>query len=218
MRVLLIEDEFGVGDVVSAYLARTGRKVEWVRSFADGQTALNARSHDMLLVDLRLPDGNGLDIVGRLRDSGDQRPIIIITAQDQIRDRIKGLNAGADDYIVKPFNLGEMEARMDAVQRRASGNASARIVVGEVRIDTARQIVTLGGVNVAMSKSEWALLKRLCSPPGQSVSKADLQCSLIQFDEKDGGNAVEVYISRLRRKLGHGVIENQRGIGYRLAV
>ena len=221
-RILLIEDEYGVGDVVTAYLSRTGRKVEWVRSFADGAAALKERTHDLLLIDIRLPDGSGLDLVERLRDAGDKRPIIIISAQDQIRDRISGLNAGADDYIVKPFNLGEMEARIDALQRRLAGDPSPKITAGLARIDIARQRAWLNDQEVDLSKTDWLLLRRLCMPAGQTVPKRALQDLLFAESSKDasseGSNAVEVYISRLRRKLGADVILNKRGVGYRLAV
>lgn len=218
MRVLLIEDEFGVGDVVSAYLARTGRKVEWVRNFADGAKAIGENAHDLLLVDLRLPDGHGLDLVGSLREAGDNRPIIIISAQDQIRDRIKGLNAGADDYIVKPFNLGEVEARINAVERRFYGNPSPKITVGDASIDISAERVSVKAQEVDLSKSEWLLLQRLCRPAGKAVTKVDLMEVLFESDVKESSNAIEVHISRLRRKLGPGVILNKRNVGYRLAV
>lgn len=218
MHVLLVEDEFGVGDVVSSYLARTGRRVDWVRTFAEGATALANGTHDLLLVDIRLPDGSGLDLVTQVRDAGDTRPIIIISAQDQIRDRINGLNCGADDYIVKPFNLGEVEARVDAVQRRTFGRPSPRINLANARIDVATERIWVSEIEITLSKSEWLLLKRLCTPPDQAVSKAELEATLFASGRAYESNAVEVYVSRLRRKLGSGAILNKRGVGYRLAV
>lgn len=219
MRILLVEDEFGIGDAVSGYLGRTGRQVEWVRNFEIADAAAAGRAHDMLIVDLRLPDGNGLDLVRKLRDEGDVRPLIIISAQDQIRDRIAGLNAGADDYLVKPFNLGELEARVQALQRRILGRPSPRIAVGNVTIDTANRRVWVNEAEIDLSRAEWIVLARLCASGGAAVTREQLHDSIFAAATDDAhGNAVEVYINRLRRKLGTGTILNKRGVGYRLAV
>lgn len=219
MRVLLVEDEFGLGDAVSAYLSKTGRSVDWVRNFADGKVAADGSSHDLLIVDLRLPDGNGLELITKLRDTGDVRPLIIISAQDQIRDRIAGLNAGADDYLIKPFNLRELGARLEALQRRAFGRPSPRFQVGGARIDITNERVWVDDVETGLSKVEWILLKRLCSPAGKAVTKEELRDALgLARPGEIRSNAIEVHISRLRSKLGAGVILNKRGIGYRLAV
>lgn len=216
MQVLLVEDEFGVGDVVSAYLARSGRSVDWVRTLAEGKHALLNGQHDLLLLDIRLPDGSGLDLLTKLRDAGDMRPVIIISAQDQIRDRIDGLNRGADDYIVKPFNLGEVEARVDAVRRRMQGHPNPKISFANIRIDVPNARVWVLDQEIALSLSEWVLLKCLCGPPGQTVSRSELERALVASGKACQSNAVEVYIGRLRRKLGSGIIQNKRGVGYRL--
>jgi two-component system OmpR family response regulator len=219
MRILLVEDEFGLGDIVTAYLGRTGRKVDWVRSFADGETAISGRSHELIILDLRLPDGNGLDLVTKLRDSGDVRPLIIVSAYDKIGDRIAGLNAGADDYLVKPFALGELEARLQALQRRCNGRPNPRFEVCNVSIDPLNERVWLGNVEVDLTKGEWLLLKRLCQAAGETVSRSDLyEAMLSSAPDEHSGNAVEVYVSRLRKKLGGGFIVNKRGFGYRLAL
>jgi two-component system OmpR family response regulator len=219
MRILLVEDEFGLGDVVTAYLGRTGRKVDWVRSFAEGATAISGHSHELIILDLRLPDGNGLDLVTKLRDSGDVRPLIIVSAHDKIGDRIAGLNAGADDYLVKPFALGELEARLQALQRRSYGRPNPRFEIGNVSIDPLNERVWLGNVEVDLTKGEWLLLKRLCQAAGETVARSDLyEAMLSSAPDEHSGNAVEVYVSRLRKKLGGGVIVNKRGFGYRLAL
>lgn len=219
MRVLLVEDEFGLGDAVTAYLRSNGRGVKWVRSLAEGEVASGDRKHDLLVVDLRLPDGNGLNLITKLRQSGDIRPIIVISAQDQIRDRIAGLNAGADDYVTKPFNLHELDARIAAAMRRSFGRPGPIVSVGEVRIDVVQGRAFMGDKEILLSHVEWKVLRTLCSPAGRSFQKAELQSALSEGrSEEISENAVEVYVNRLRGKLGAHVIASKRGLGYRIAI
>lgn len=218
MRLLLIEDEFGLGDALTAYLNMTGRAVQWVRSFAEGEAASRNSAHDLLIVDLRLPDGNGLDLITKLRKSGDIRPLIVISAQDQIRDRIAGLNAGADDYVTKPFNLHELDARIEALKRRSFGRPGPVVSAGDVRIDVVQGRVWVRDNEVRLSHAEWKVLAKLCSPAGRSFQKVELQRALSQGRSAEiSGNAVEVYVNRLRGKLGLNIITSKRGVGYRIA-
>lgn len=218
MHLLLIEDEYGIGDAVSSYLSRRGGSVEWVRSYAAAAKAITSATHNLLLVDIRLPDGSGLDLITRIRAAGDVRPIIIISAQDQVRDRIQGLNAGADDYIIKPFNLGELEARVLAANRRSVGRPNPIIHAGRSRIDIANARAWHKDRELYLSKTEWLVLKRLCLTHAGAVTRAELHHAMFGPNGENSSNAVEVYISRLRRKLGAETIINVRNVGYRLVV
>jgi two-component system OmpR family response regulator len=215
MRILLIEDEPVLGEAVATHLKRS-HAVDWVQRLDDADAALRAVDYGLVLLDLHLPDGRGLDLLRKLRNAGDKRPVIILTAQDQIRDRIEGLNAGADDYLVKPYDLDELTARIQAVQRRSAAQASPTIQVGGVTIDQAARKAWADGREVSLTAREWALLECLVHRAGATLSKAQLEEALYEFGSEIESNAVEVYISRLRKKLGADAIRTVRGIGYRL--
>ena len=168
------------------------------------------------MLDLNLPDGRGLDLLRALRKAEDKRPVIILTARDQIRDRIEGLNAGADDYLVKPFDLGELVARMQAVQRRSAEKASSSVRAGSLVIDQAARKVWRDGDEVPLTAREWALLDCLAQRAGTTISKGALEDALYAFGSEVESNTVEVYVSRLRKKLGAKAIRTVRGLGYRL--
>lgn len=215
MRILLIEDEPLLGEAVAAHLG-TRHAVDWMQSLEEASGAVRAIAYDLLLLDLNLPDGRGLDLLRSLRKSGDRIPVIIITARDQIRDRIEGLNSGADDYVLKPFDLDELTARIHSVQRRAAAHPSPRFTVGGIEIDQAARTVWRDGAEIQLTAREWALLECFTSRLNTIVSKAKLEEALYEFGSEIESNAVEVYVSRLRKKLGSSAIRTVRGLGYRM--
>lgn len=216
MRVLLVEDDTILGAAVRDQIRADGHSVDWVTRLDAADDHLAIASYDLILLDLMLPDGRGVPFLRGLRARGDVSPVIILTALDQISDRIEGLNAGADDYMVKPFDLSELSARLKAVARRYSGNPNPLIEIGDLAIDLAARRVTRAGKPVALTAREWVLFEAFVQRPGQLMSKAQLEERLYAFDDEVESNTTEVHISRLRKKLGHEVIETVRGIGYRL--
>ncbi|WP_454766767.1 response regulator [Cupriavidus campinensis] len=216
MRVLLIEDEPWLGEAVRDQIEKDGHPTDFVASLAAARRHLAAANYDLILLDLLLPDGRGLDFLRALRAGGSTVPVIILTALDQVSNRIAGLNAGADDYLVKPFDLSELSARVSAVSRRYSGNPNPLVKLGELRIDTAGRSVMRGAARIDLTASEWALLEALIQHPGMIVSRSRLEDRLYSFNEEIGSNTIEVHMSRLRKKLGADVIETLRGLGYRL--
>lgn len=215
MRILLIEDEPLLGEAVATHLRRA-HAVDWVQSLGDGTEAMRTVAYDLLLLDLNLPDGHGIDLLERLRRTGQAVPVIVITARDQVRDRIGGLNAGADDYIVKPFDLDELSARIQAVQRRATAMPAPRQTIGGLEIDLTARRIWLKGEEIDLTAREWAILECLMSRLGSIVSKVRLEEALYAFGAEVESNAVEVYVSRLRKKLGSDAIRTLRGLGYRM--
>jgi two-component system OmpR family response regulator len=187
-----------------------------VQRLDDAEAALRAVDYGLVLLDLHLPDGRGLDLLRKLRKREDRRPVIIITARDQIRDRIEGLNAGADDYIVKPFDLDELVARILAVQRRSAATAGPTVRAGKLLIDQTARKAWRGDREVTLTAREWALLDCLAQRVGGTFSKAQLEEALYAFGAEIESNVVEVYVSRLRKKLGASAIRTVRGLGYRL--
>jgi two-component system OmpR family response regulator len=216
MRILLIEDEPVLGEAVATHLKRSNHAVDWVQRLDDAEAALRAVDYGLVLLDLHLPDGRGLDLLRKLRKREDRRPVIIITARDQIRDRIEGLNAGADDYIVKPFDLDELVARILAVQRRSAATAGPTVRAGKLLIDQTARKAWRGDREVTLTAREWALLDCLAQRVGGTFSKAQLEEALYAFGAEIESNVVEVYVSRLRKKLGASAIRTVRGFGYRL--
>jgi len=216
MRILLVEDEPVLGEAVTTHLTRSNHAVDWVQRLDDAEAALRAVDYGLVLLDLHLPDGRGLDLLRKLRKVEDKRPVIILTARDQIRDRIEGLNAGADDYLVKPFDLDELVARILAVQRRSVAQASPTIRAGALVLDRAARKVWHDGSEVPLTAREWAMLECLAQRVGATLSKSQLEEALYAFGAEIESNAVEVYVSRLRKKLGSNAIRTVRGLGYRL--
>ena len=217
MRLLLIEDAVSLGEAVRDHLRADGHAVDWVTTLADADAALAAVDYPLLLLDLHLPDGRGLDLLRRLRGGGDQRAVIILTARDQITDRIDGLNAGADDYLVKPFDLRELGARVAAVARRYNGRPSPIFRLGELEIDRTARTIHRSGQRIDLSQREWAVLDVLVERPEAIVAKARIEDALYDFGAEVESNTVEVYVSRLRKKIGHAAIRTARGLGYTMA-
>lgn len=216
MRILLIEDDTVLGAAVRDQLTGDGHSVDWVARLDAARAAMAGAVHDLLLLDLMLPDGRGIAFLKALRGRGDVTPVIILTALDQVSDRIEGLNAGADDYLVKPFDLAELSARIGSVARRYAGNPNPIIVHGPLEIDLAARSVARDGRPVPLTAREWALFEAFLARPGQLLSKPQLEEKLYSFGAEIESNAIEVHVSRLRKKLGAGLIETERGMGYRL--
>lgn len=216
MRILLIEDDTVLGAAVRDQIAGEGQSVDWATRLDMAGDAIRGAAYDLILLDLMLPDGRGISFLKSLRAGGDVTPVIILTALDQVSDRIDGLNAGADDYLVKPFDLAELSARIGSVARRYSGNPNPILSHGSMDIDLAARSVRLAGKPVQLTAREWALFEAFLSRPGQLLSKAQLEEKLYAFDTEVESNAIEVHVSRLRKKLGPQVIETERGLGYRL--
>jgi two-component system response regulator QseB len=214
MRILLVEDDPMIGASVREGLRQDGFVVDWVQDGMAADAALAAEAYDMLLLDLGLPRLSGAALLERLRARASDTPVIILTARDAVGDRIAGLDAGADDYLVKPFDLDELAARIRAVARRRAGRAAPRLQYGEIELDPAERRVTLRGEAVNLSPREFALLTALLERPGVVLSRAQLEARLYGWGEEVESNTVEVYVHGLRRKLGAGLIRNVRGVGY----
>src|SRR5688572_6919541 len=217
MRLLLVEDDSMIGAAAQQGLRHEGHTVDWVRDGHEGEAAVAGAAYDLVLLDLGLPRKNGLTILRGWRARGIQVPVLIITARDAVSDRVAGLDAGADDYLVKPFDLDELSARVRAVLRRRAGRSEAVIRVGALEIDTAARRVRFKDREVPVSAREYALLEALADRPGAYLSRAQLEERLYGWDEEIASNAVEVHIHALRRKLNPELIRNVRGVGYTLA-
>jgi two-component system response regulator QseB len=217
VRLLLAEDDPMIGAAVLRGLRQDGFTVDWVRDGRAAELALADGVHEVLLLDLGLPRKQGLDVLAAMRRRGDARPVLIITARDAIADRVAGLDAGADDYVVKPFDLDELAARIRALARRRGGPAQPKLCHGGIELDPATRDVTLDGVPVPLSPREFALLEALMTRPGAVLSRAQLEDRLYGWNDAVESNAVEVHLHGLRRKLGAGVIRNVRGVGWTLA-
>lgn len=216
MRVLLIEDDTVLGPAVRDQIAADGHSVDFVSRLDEAGDAMATAAFDLILLDLMLPDGLGLPFLRKLRAKGNRTPVIILTALDQISDRIDGLNAGADDYLVKPFDLSELTARIGAVARRYSGNPNPQIVHRDLTIDLSARRVEKAGKLVSLTAREWVLFEAFLQRKDQLLSKAQLEERLYSFDAEIESNTIEVHVSRLRKKLGADVILTERGLGYRL--
>ena len=214
MRILLVEDDPLLGDGVRAGLAQEGYAVDWVRDGRAAQTALVSGGYDLLVLDLGLPRVPGLDVLDGLRQGGNSVPVLILTARDSIADRVKGLDRGADDYLIKPFDLEELAARVRVLLRRSAGRSAPVIRHGDIVLDPASHTVTLKGKAVELSPREFAVLRELLENAGQVLSRARLEQSLYGWEQEVESNAVEVHVHYLRRKLGSGLIKTLRGIGY----
>jgi two-component system OmpR family response regulator len=216
MRILLIEDDTVLGAALRDQIAADGHSMDWVMRLDAARDALAVAVYDLVLLDLMLPDGRGIPFLRALRARGNVTPVIILTALDQISDRIEGLNVGADDYLVKPFDLAELSARIGSVARRYAGNPNPMVRLGSLEIDLAARSVRKEGRLVPLTAREWVLFETFLQRPGQLLSKAQLEERLYSFDTEIESNTIEVHVSRLRKKLGHSVIETERGLGYRL--
>lgn len=216
MRVLLIEDDHVLGAAIRDHVLSIGHAVDWMRRIDEARLALVSVPYELVLLDLNLPDGRGLDLLREMRSMANTVPVIITTAQDQIAVRIEGLNSGADDYLVKPFDLSEMGARIAAVARRYGGNPSPAITAAGVTVDLGRRTAMVHGEKASLTAREWAVLERLLSRRGGIVTKSEIEDSLYSFGAEVESNAVEVYVSRLRKKLGKDFVQTVRGLGYQV--
>jgi two-component system, OmpR family, response regulator QseB len=214
MRVLLVEDDPMIGVSAQKGLRQDGFSVDWVRDAEAAAAALAANPFDAVLLDLGLPGKSGDEVLKSMRSTGNDIPVLIITARDKVQDRIAGLDSGADDYIVKPFDLDELAARIRAVQRRRMGRADPLIRVRDLTFDPAARRVTWRGEEVALSARELALLEALLERSGAILSRAQLEERIYGWGEEIESNAVEVYVHTLRRKLGANFIKTVRGVGY----
>ncbi|MGG1944812.1 response regulator [Trinickia sp. NRRL B-1857] len=217
MRILLVEDDRMIAEGVRKALRGEGFAVDWVQDGEAALTAAGSETYDLVLLDLGLPKRDGLEVLRALRARGNALPVLIVTARDAVADRVKGLDAGADDYLVKPFDLDELGARMRALIRRQAGRCESIIRHAGLTLDPAGHQVTLDGAPVALSAREFALLEALLARPGAVLSKAQLEEKMYGWGEEIGSNTVEVYIHALRKKLGADLIRNVRGLGYMIA-
>ncbi|HJV79246.1 response regulator [Noviherbaspirillum sp.] len=214
MRILLVEDDAMIGDAVRTSLRQDGYAVEWVRDGRAAEAALSAEHFDLVLLDLGLPDKDGIAVLQSLRQRKQTIPVIVITARDGVGERIKGLDAGADDYVVKPFDMDELGARIRSALRRSSGHAEPEIEVMGVRLNPATREVTRDGRPVMLSAREYAVVEALMLRPGAILSRAQLEERMYAWGEEVESNTVEVHIHGARRKLGSDFIQNVRGVGY----
>ena len=217
MRLLLVEDDPMIGASVRTGLRQDGFAVDWVGDGEAAEAALASGVYDLMLLDLGLPRKDGLAVLRALRARGSDLPVLAVTARDAVPDRIAGLDAGADDYVVKPFDLDELAARIRAVLRRRAGRAEPVVRLGDVEFNPATREVRRGGQAVALAARELALLEALLDRPGVVLSRAQLEEKLYGWAEEVGSNTVEVYIHALRKKLGADFIRNVRGVGYMVA-
>jgi len=216
MRILLVEDDAVLGAAVRDQAVADGHSVDWTPRLCEARDAILCAPYELVLLDLMLPDGRGLDFLKNRRRAGDVTPVIVLTALDQISERIAALDAGADDYLIKPFDLFELSARVRAVSRRYAGNPNPLVVIGELEIDLGNCAIRRSGKPVRLTRREWALFETFVQRPNQLMSKALLEGRLYSFDAEVESNTIEVYVGRLRRKLGAQVVETVRGLGYRL--
>ena len=193
-----------------------GHSVDWALSIASAHDFLAVEEHDVLLLDLTLPDGTGMGLLRSMRAAGGVASVIILSAHDEIATRIEGLSAGADDYLVKPFDLDELSARLFAIERRRNGRVTTVQTFGEVGIDFASRQLTRNGRTVAISAREWDVLERLTRTENATVSKAKIEASIYALGAEVESNAVEVYVSRLRKQLGKNFVRTVRGLGYQV--
>lgn len=218
MRLLLVEDDTMIGEAVHDLLRAEDYAVDWARDGAQADAALAAQRYDLVLLDLGLPVRDGLSVLRAMRARRDRTPVLIATARDGVAERIEGLDAGADDYVLKPYDAGELLARIRALLRRAAGRAEPVYEHRGVSINPATREVLVQGASVVLSAREWAVLEPLIARPGLVLSRQQLEDKLYAWGEEISSNAVEVYIHGVRRKLGAGLIENVRGLGYLVPV
>jgi two-component system, OmpR family, response regulator len=219
LRILLAEDDPLLGDAIAKHLGHGGHAVDWVRDGATADAALRAQTFDLVVLDLGLPRTSGRDVLKRMRDRALATPVLIITAADAIADRVAGLDAGADDYLVKPFALAELEARIRALIRRSNGHDRNLLVHGHLAFDTAARTATIRGEVVDLSSRELAVLELLLLRSGRVIAKEQFVEHLCGWDQDVTANAIEVYVHRLRRKLEPAGVHVQtvRGLGYYLS-
>lgn len=214
MRILLIEDDKLLGDGIQVGLTQAGFAVDWVQDGAAGETALKTESYAAVVLDLGLPRLSGMELLRRLRGAGNAVPVLILTARDAVEDRVKGLDGGADDYVIKPFDLNELAARLRALTRRRHGETAPLVRVGELLLDPSGHWLQFRGRPVDVSAREFALLQELMLNAGRVLSRQQLEQRLYAWGEEVESNAIEVHVHHLRRKLAPELIRTIRGVGY----
>ena len=214
MRVLLVEDDPMIGESLREALRHQSMAIDWVRDGKAADAVLASERFDAVLLDLGLPQRNGLEVLRAMRARGDATPVIVLTARDALSDKVAGLDAGADDYLVKPFELDELLARLRAVGRRAVGRVSSVLEAADLRLDPATREVSRAGRPVLLSAREFSLLQALMERPGAILSRAQLEDRLYGWGEELESNVISVYVHQLRKKLGDGLLHTVRGVGY----
>ena len=217
MRILLVEDDAALASAVCSYLEAKAFVVDVTPGLAQARAALAAVQYAAVLLDLHLADGEGLSLLPDVRALRDRPIVIVLTARDQVTDRIRGLDAGADDYLIKPYDPAELLARLRAVERRRSSASTPVLHFGTLEIDLARDLVRKNGIPVTLTQKEWALLRVMATRPERIHTRENLADALYGFGDEADSNTLEVFISRLRRKLGRSHIQTLRGLGYRLS-
>lgn len=214
MRLLLIEDDVALGEGIHQALNREGYTVDWVKDGGSGLHALLSEEFDLAILDLGLPKLDGLSVLRRLRETGSSLPVLVLTARDATEDRIAGLDAGADDYLIKPFDLNELKAWLRALLRRSAGRAQVAIEHAGIRLDPATQQVSYNAAPVSLTPKEYQLLHELLSPPGRVMTRERLIQLLYGWNEEAESNTLEVHIHHLRKKFSSELIRTVRGVGY----
>lgn len=218
MRIFLVEDTKDVAEAIVDRFERDGHAVDWEADGAAASEILDYTAYDLVILDVNLPGQSGFQILQRLRAAGNAVPVLVLTARSEVDDRVGALDLGADDYLVKPFDFRELEARARALMRRQAGGASNEIRVGDLVVDRRSRAVRIGQREVSLKRRELTLLEILASRPGKVFTKEELLDQLFGFDEAPGSNAIELYVGRLRRKLegARAEVVTLRGLGYRL--
>ena len=217
MRILLVEDVPQLGDGLTIGLRQAGFAVDWVKDGNSADQALRSENFDLVVLDLGLPRLSGMEVLNRARGRGQTLPVLILTARDATGDKVSGLDAGADDYLVKPVDLDELAARIRALIRRSAGRAAPLLTHGDLSLDPAARSVTLAGASVDLSSREFSLLQMLLENAGRGLSRSQLEQSVYGWRDEPDSNALEVHIHHLRRKLGSKMIRTLRGVGYTIA-
>jgi len=217
VRILLVEDDAALASAVCSYLVAKAFVVDVASGLAEARAALAAVQYAAVLLDLHLSDGDGLSLLPDVRALRERPIVIVLTARDQVTDRIRGLDAGADDYLIKPYDPAELLARLRAVERRRSSTSSPVLKFGTLEIDLARDLVRKNGLPITLTQKEWALLRVMATRPERIHTRENLADALYGFGDEADSNTLEVFISRLRRKLGRSHIQTLRGLGYRLS-
>lgn len=217
MRILLVEDDPQLGDGLTIGLRQAGFAVDWVQDGNAADHALQSEIFDLVVLDLGLPKLSGMEVLSRARGRGQTMPILILTARDATGDKVSGLDAGADDYLVKPIDLDELTARLRALTRRSAGRADPLLTHGSIVVDPAAHSVTLAGQAVELSSREFSLLQMLLESAGRVLTRSQLEQSIYGWRDEPDSNALEVHIHHLRKKLGSDLIRTLRGVGYTIA-
>lgn len=216
MRLLLVEDDEMIAETVLESMGREGYAIDWAQDGRAAELSLGNGVYDLVLLDLGLPGKDGIDLLNSYRKQGGQAPVVILTARDSVNDRIRGLDAGADDYLIKPFDLDELAARARALLRRRTGQKQPVYAHGELTLDPAAHEVRKDGIPMALAPREFALLQALIEEPARVFTRSELEDKLYGWGEEVGSNTIEVHVHSLRRKIGAEQIVTVRGVGYRL--